>query len=70
MSRIAKRQLIRSAVKDYYGVNIVFPTGVIDRIQKAIFSVRIPDLKDEEEKRIAYRVRDNLTDALYKSSFV
>ena len=57
-----------AATKDYFGVNP--GVGIVDRIQKAIFARDIPSLTDEEERQIAYRIRDNLTDPIYKASFL
>ena len=68
-ARVQRRELIRGAVKDYYGTNITYPVGAVDRIQKAIFSHKVDSLKNEEEKQIAYKVKENLADPIYKATF-
>ena len=62
-----RRAVVVAAVKDYFGVNQ--GVGIVERIQKAIFARDIPSLADEKERQIAYRVRDNLTDPIYQSTF-
>ena len=62
-----RRSIVVAATKDYFGVNP--GVGIVDRIQKAIFARGIPSLTDEKERQIAYRVRDNLTDSVYRATF-